>query len=200
MFSKCQETLRTPVSSEPSDWKSEGLMSVGQRARQPHVTNNIRRRGQRGLTNVAGAAAGALVAHLTPSALAVRGIGDVHVLVAVAAAAVDVGRDGDDLVAVDVGLAARAEADVKPGPLLLKYQRASGAILGRRAHTRPVCVTRFSSVVVVPLMGEANAMQTSARAKMKSVKADMLRIVGWSEGGGEGGVRVCEGYDGEGRG
>lgn len=63
-----------------------------------------------------------------------------------------------------------------------------------------MCVTRFSSVVVVPLMGEANAMQTSARAKMKSVKADMLRIVGWSEGGGEGGARVCEGYDGEGRG
>lgn len=117
------------MSSEPSDWKSEGLMSVGQRAHQQHVTS-IRRRRQRGLTNVAGAAAGALVADLAPRALAVRGVGDVHVLVAVAAAAVDVGRNGDDLVAVDVGLAARAEADVKPGPLFVKYERASGGMVG----------------------------------------------------------------------
>lgn len=50
------------------------------------------------------------------------------------------------------------------------------------------------------MMGEANAMQTSARTKMKSVKEDMVKRVGWREGGGEGGVRVCEGYDGEGRG
>lgn len=130
----------------------------------------------RGLTDVVGAAARARVADLAPGALAVSGVGDVHVLLAVSAIAVDLRGNRNDLVAVDVGLATRAEADVEPGALRISYvsirpapRRDKGTL------TRPVWVTRFSSAAAVPLMGDANAVQTSARAKMKNVKGDMVK-------------------------
>jgi len=65
--------------------------------------------------DVVRAAARALVTGLTPGALAICCVGDVDVLVAVTAIAVDVSRDGDNLVAVDVVEATSSKANVVPG-------------------------------------------------------------------------------------
>ncbi len=69
------------------------------------------------LTDVVGAAAGALVTDDSRRGLAVGGVLYGDLVIAVLAVAVDVARDRNDLVAVLVGLSAGTEADVEPSAL-----------------------------------------------------------------------------------
>lgn len=111
---KYQETVRTPSPrSAPRASKSEELRSAA------HVVSVLLFRGmrERRRTNGRGRAAHALVARLPVGDNVVGRVRDAYVLVAVAAASVDVRGDGDDVVGVDVGVPAGTEADVVPGTL-----------------------------------------------------------------------------------
>lgn len=169
---KFQETLRTPSSRSPSSSKSEGLMSGQVVVRSALGETSIRRKL---LTDVVGAAAGALVTDGSRRGLAVSGVLDGDLVVAVLATAVDVARDGDDLVAVLVGLAAGTEADVKPSALDDGRMSActTGMAKKEAGRTRPVR-ERFSTI---PEGLEGAAMTATMRAKRKATtaKRDMVQ-------------------------
>ncbi len=96
-------------------------------------------------------------------------------LVAVATRPIDLGGNGNDLVAVYVVVAAGTESNVEPGSLCCEArgEREVRRWKARGILTRPLCVTRFSRST-----GAARTEARSAKATTKNVKIDIMLVVG----------------------